>query len=139
MEQAKKLRTNSKEVKEKIQAYIISCIDTEQFPEHDGTLWKSLFLVANELQINAFTKYELKQNGTYQKAFIYYLMGLPSYFSIEVYNSEVIKLMESFGLPLPANKDISDGVELFNNLIYINFCDLCKKNGLVFPIYNYSN
>ena len=126
---AKTFRTNSKQVKTAIQSYILNCIDTEfqdEVPEN-ATIPEQLNFICSEFKRVAGFKNNISYHKTYQKCFIDWFQGMPSYFNIEVYNSDILELMASFGLPLPSNKDESDGIELFNNLIFINFVDLCKK------------
>jgi len=123
----KKVRTNSKEVKTAIQNYILSAIDTDGQFNHELSIEDQLTFICSEFKRVAGYKNNIKHHGTYQQCFIDWFQGMPSYFNIEVYNTEILLLMASFGLPLPDNKDESEGVQLFNNLIFINFVDLCKK------------
>lgn len=129
MNTIKTLRTNSKQVKTAIQEYILNSIDTESEGELpvNSSITDQLTFICQEFKRVAGHKGNIAFHKTYQKCFIDWFQGMPSYFNIEIYNDEILKLMSSFGLPLPSNKDESDGVELFNNLIFINFIDLCKK------------
>lgn len=126
------VKTTNKEVKAKIQAYVIDCISTEGYDVKDDSLKTSLELVCEEFNSAACYKHNLLRLKTYQEVFIDWLDGLPSCFSIEYYDNEILKLMASFGLPLPANKEPEDGIKLFKYLIFREFTTLCKKNGVNF-------
>lgn len=133
--QTKNPRTTSREVKAKIQSYVIDCISTDGFPVKDDTLKTSLELVCAEFNSAACYRYNLLRLKTYQEIFIDWLDGLPSCFSIECYNGATLELMASFGLPLPSNKEPEDGIKLFKYLIFREFVALCKKNNINFWAY----
>jgi len=135
MTNTKSPRTTSKEVKQKIQSYIIDCISTDGFPVPDNSLKSGLQLVCEEFNSAACYRHNLLRLKTYQEVFIDWLQGLPSCLSVEYYDNEIIKLMEYFGLPLPENKDIQDGVTLFRYLIFREFVALCKRNDVDFWSY----
>lgn len=126
-------RTTSKEVKTAIQNYILGAIDTEDYPEVSNTIPAQLEFICSEFKRVAGYKNNLSFHKTYQQCFIDWFQGMPSYFDISVYNYDIIhELMPSFGLPLPSNKTESEGIELFNYLIYREFIALCKKNKVDF-------
>ena len=125
-----KRRTNSKEVKAAIQAYIISTIDTSGFTGHDGTLKTSLEIIAAEFKRVALFDNNIRYHKTYQACFIDWLQGLPSCINIDYMNYRILELMESFGLPLPANKEETDGIDLFFALIYREYLSICKQNSV---------
>ena len=130
-----KLKTNSKQVKTAIQAYIIGCLDNSGYPDCKDDLQSKLALVCEEFKSAAVFSNNIKRFGTWQAVFIDWLGGLPSALSIEYYTKEILDLMAGFGLPLPANKTETDGVNLYHYLIYANFLDLCKKNKVNFYSY----
>lgn len=132
-------RTNTKEVKAKIQAYIIECISTDGFPVKDDSLAASLELICSEFKAAACYKHNILRLGSFQDIFIDWLQGLPSCLNIEYWTDEIIKLMESFGLPLPQNKTEQDGVNLFHYLIFREFVALCRKNKVDFWAYCNAN
>lgn len=131
------MKTNSKEVKAKVQAYIIDCLDNSGYPDCKDDLQSKLTLVCEEFKSAAVYGNNIKRLGTWQAVFIDWLMGLPSSLSIEYYTREILELMASWGLPLPANKTEQDGEQLYRYLIYTNFLDLCKKYKINF--YSYLN
>lgn len=123
----KALRTNSKEVKEKIQKYILECIDlSEQNCNDDSDKGKIQFLYDEFKRVSIFP-YNLQYFKTYQRCFMDFCQGLPSYFNIEFYDNAILEQMSNFGLPLPENKTNEQGIQLYYDLLYINFMDLCKK------------
>ena len=132
------MKTNCKEVKTKVQEYIINYIDTEDYPEVKPSLRDQLTFIVDEFYRVAMHPHNIHRlKGNYQALFIDWLSGLPSYFNIEYRNFEILELMASFGLPLPDNKDETDGVNLFYYLIYREFLTLLKKHNLT--IYNHGN
>lgn len=136
MNTARNPRTNSKQVQTAIRNYIIESIDCTDCDNKYKTLPEQLAYICSEFKRVAGYRNNILFHKTYQKCFIDWFQGLPSYFNISVYTHEIVhELMPSFGLPLPANKDEQDGVELFNNLIYVNFLALCKNNGINFCSY----
>ena len=132
-----KLKTNSKQVKTAIQQYIIDCLDNSGYPDCKDDIASKLTLVCEEFKSAAVFANNIKRLGTWQAVFIDWLGGLPSALSIEYYTKEILELMASWGLPLPANKTEQDGVNLFHYLIYANFLDLCKKHKVDY--YSYLN
>lgn len=131
------MRTNSKEVKAAIQKHIIDCLDNSGYPNCGDDLTSKLVLVCEEFKNASVFANNIKRLGDWQAVFIDWLGGLPSSLSIEYYTKEILELMASWGLPLPANKTEQDGEQLYRSLIYINFLDLCKKNKVNF--YSYLN
>jgi len=116
------MKTNSKEVKQAVQAYIMSCIDFSNYGKGNT--------IANCLEAYKSESAPLRRNESIQEHFIYFLNGLPSWLSIEYYNHAILELMASWGLPLPKNKDEQDGIDLYHYLIFREFCALLKKEGL---------
>ena len=58
------------------------------------------------------------------------MQGLPSCLSIEFSNYGILGKMAEFGLPLPANKDEEQGIDLYYNLIFREFVAILKENKL---------
>lgn len=131
------MKTNSKQVKAAIQQYIIDSLDNSCHPESGDDLTSKLTLVCDEFKSAAVFANNIKRYGTWQAVFIDWLMGLPSCLSIEYYTKEILELMASWGLPLPVNKTEQDGEDLYRQLIYVNFLDLCKKHKVNY--YSYLN
>ena len=131
------MKTNSKEVKTKVQQYIIDCLDNSAYPEYGDDIKSKLTLVCDEFKSAAVFANNIKRLKTWQSVFIDWLMGAPSALSIEYYTKEILDLMASWGLPLPTNKTEQQGEDLFRYLIYVNFLDLCKKHNVNF--YSYLN
>lgn len=130
------MRTNNKEVKTAIQCYIINSLDISAHECKDD-LKSKLTLVCEEFKSAAVYGNNIKRFGTWQAVFINWLQGLPSVLSIEYYTKDILELMATWGLPLPANKTEQDGEKLYHAIIYMNFLDLCKKNKVNF--YSYLN
>jgi hypothetical protein len=125
------MKTNCKEVKTVIQKYVIDCIDTSDYPEIKTDLKNQLSFIVDEFHRVAMYSNNIHRfKGNYQQLFIDWLSGLPSYFNVEYRNYEILELMSSFGLPLPANKEESQGIDLFYYLVYREFLTLLKKNNL---------
>ncbi|MEO6306174.1 MAG: hypothetical protein ABIP51_23705 [Bacteroidia bacterium] len=122
------MTTNSIFVKIPVQNYIINCLSTDGYDTPSDTLKEKLQLVFDEFKNAAIFPNNIKRLGTYQACFIDWLNGAPSVLSIELYTHKIMDIMASWGLPLPANKDEMDGVNLFHYLIYREFMNLCKKN-----------
>lgn len=70
LQTTKNPRTTSKEVKAKIQAYIIDCISTDGFDIQDNTLRAGLLLVCEEFHSAACYRHNLLKLKTYQEVFI---------------------------------------------------------------------
>lgn len=126
------MKTNSKEVKAAMQAHLLDCIDTRDFNQHDGSLKTSLQIICEEFKRVAIYPYNLKHFKTYQACFIDWLQGLPSCFEVEFTNHGILEKMKSFGLPLPTNKDESQGIDLYHYLVFREFLSLCKSNKVDF-------
>lgn len=124
------MRTNSKEVKQKIQAYIIDCIDVSVFTEDKLNIKEQLEIVVGEFNRVAVYPNNFKRLKTNQAVFKDYIMGLPSTLNFEYWNDGILEVMKSFGLPLPANKDDSEGIDLFYYLVFREFNVLLKKHDL---------
>jgi ketopantoate reductase len=130
------MKTNSKEVKVKIQSYIIDCIDLSDYDNvKQDTDKDKLQFIVSEFHRVAIYPYNLHHfANNYQKMFTDWTMGLPGYFNIEYRNYRILELMAEFGLPLPANKTEEQGIELFFVLVYREFNALLSKHNL--SIYN---
>ena len=125
------MKTNCKEVKTALQSYIIDCIDTTEYPEIKTDLKNQLTFIVDEFhRVNCYPVNMQRYKGNYQALFTDWHSGLPSYFNIEYRNYAILELMASFGLPLPSDKDETDGINLFYHLVYREFLTLLKKNGL---------
>jgi hypothetical protein len=131
----KTVKTNSKEVKTAVQKYIIDCIDTSDFEGHiEGDTKNDLQIIADEFKRVALYPNNLRNLGSYQACFIDWLQGLPSCINIDYMTYRQLEILESLGLPLPANKDKMDGVNLFYYLIFREFSALCRKYKVSFCI-----
>lgn len=115
-------KTNSKEVKQAVQSYILQAIDFTGY-EVESTL-------ANALKYYKSESGPIRGRETVQEHFIDFLMGLPSWFNIEYCNWDILQLMKSWGLPLPVNKTEEEGIKLFHYLIFREFNNLLQKEGL---------
>ena len=125
------MKTNYKLVKTLIQSYILDCIDTSEYPEVKTDIKNQLSFIVDEFYRVAMYDNNIRRlKGNYQELFIDWLSDLPSYFNIEYRNYQILELMSSFNLPLPANKEQYEGVKLFYFLIYREFLALLKKHEL---------
>lgn len=116
-----------------MQAHLLDCIDTREFNQHDGTLKTSLQIICEEFKRVALYDYNKQRyHGNYQGMFIDWLQGLPSCFEVEFTNHGILQKMAAIGLPLPANKDESQGIDLYHYLVFREFISLCKKNEVDF-------
>ena len=121
------MRTTNKIVTDKIRAYIQDSIDGARSSDYPGL---DILQVAAEFKRVAFFGNNIRRhNGNMQAIFKDWMQGLPSVLPMDYTNYDIIQVMESFGLPLPANKDEQDGIELFYWLIYREFCKMLRKAG----------
>jgi hypothetical protein len=118
------VRTNSKQVKEAVQAYILQAID------FDSAGYGIENTLANALKTYKSEAGELERGQTYQDHFIDFMQGLPSWFNIEFTYFDIINRLTSWGLPKPANKNEQESARLFYYLIFREFTNLLKKEGL---------
>lgn len=117
------MKTTTKEVKSKIQTYILNAID---FSDYDETYTNDVKSV-----LRAYKEQSGPVRGNVQDHFIDFLQGLPGYLNIEYYDKEIIDIMvNEWGLPQPANKSDRDSTKLFYSLIFREFNNLLKKEGL---------
>lgn len=117
------MTTNSKVVKTAIQNHILNAID---FSDYDETY-------ANDVKsvLRAYKEQSGPLRGNVQDHFKDFLQGLPSYFNLPYYNDDILSVMvNEWHLPQPANKDITDIVNLYYYLIFREFNNLLKKEGL---------
>jgi len=122
----KVIRTNSKQVKQAIQEYIIGCIDTEPYDFDPEILNLKAKL---ELVTATYREEKHRDKGNLQDLFIEWLQGLPSILNIDFEYYKILELMENeWGLKKPENKTLSDSSELFYKLIYREFLTLCKNH-----------
>ena len=120
------MRTNSKQVCEKIQAYIQESIESARSSDYPGL---DILQVAADFKRVACYPNNFARFKTMQAVFKDWMQGLPSILPMDFTNYDILRVMESFGLPLPAGKSEEDGVELFYYLVYREFCKMLKKAG----------
>lgn len=119
-------RSNSKEVKEKIQSYIVECF------EFEGTYNN----VGEELQqvIRGFNKWwaDHKHLQNQQEAFSNYLMCLPSDFTVAFQTYDIEQRLESWlGY---SDRQYADDEQLrrFHWLIFRELTAMCRKHHVQF-------
>lgn len=119
------MKTNSKEVKKAVQSYIMDCIsfDGLGYDNESNTLENLAQTFKNEAG-----KPQRGQNNF--EHFKNFVQGLPSWFNLEFYNDAILEKLESWGLPLPSNKDTDDAVNLYYWLIYRELTQMLNKSNL---------
>lgn len=121
------MRTNDRRVCEKIQAYIQESIESARSSDYPDL---DILQVAADFERVAYYPANFahfKHNR--QAMFKDWMQGLPSVLPMDYTNYGILRVMESFGLPLPEGKDEEEGIELFYKLIYREFCRMLKKAG----------
>ena len=121
------MKTITKQVKENVQAYVLSCID---FSDYDN--------VPNTIK-EAFRHY-LDQSGPryYQQPtvnhFRHFMEGLPGWFNLEYYNDGIVELMISWGLPATDKHgkqfDTDKSIDLYYQLLFNAWSELLDKEGI---------
>ena len=121
------LKTTSKEVKAKIQSYILSCIDSEGYEATATTDEEKIKFLINTYRKEYVFKNNLIHYGTYQNMFINWVMGLPSCFNVEYRNYAILELIEDWSGYVPTEKKEDATIDNFRYLIFRELCVLAKK------------
>lgn len=114
------MRTNTKEVNAKIQAYILERIDLTDYFDTDKPATALLDIFRSEYS------HEIKRRGE-QGAFMEWLAGLPSCISIHFYHDQVDTVMKGFGLPNDKGYTNVQTWDLYRKLLYREVCKLARK------------
>ena len=121
------MRTTNKQVIDKIRAYIQHSIDSARSADYPDL---DILQVAADYKRVAHYPANLARFKHNQLAmFKDWMQGLPSILPMDYTNYDILQVMTSWGLPLPADKDESDAVELFYWLIFREFNKLLKQAG----------
>ena len=120
------MKTNDKQVCERIQAYIQESIESARSSDYPDL---DILQVAADFKRVACYPSNFARYRTMQAVFKDWMQGLPSILPMDFTNYDILRVMESFGLPLPDGKSEEEGVDLFYYLIYREFCKMLKKAG----------
>jgi len=123
----KPLRTTSKEVKTKIQNYILDCINTDGFDVDVKTEEEKINFLIDEYRRDYVFKDNLLRYKTYQNLFIEWIMGLPSCFNVHYTNFEILELVKEWNGYVPPDNKVYDTIENFRRLIFRELCVLARK------------
>lgn len=100
------MKTTTKEVREKIERYIIDCIDTSPYDDIQRSEMDRLKFVW-ECFNNEYASHQIKYyNGNVQSCFIGWVQGLPSVFNIDFENHAILEKGREWGMlpPLPSEQ-----------------------------------
>ncbi len=133
-------RTNSKEVKAIIKAYILKGIDGEGYdlPKLPETEKEKLEFCLETFKAEYCYPQNLQRYKSYTKTFEEWLKGLPSAIFVDFENFRILELAKEWGtLAIGATEKQEDKVlENWFNLIAQNFMELCGKNNLSYILNN---
>jgi hypothetical protein len=117
----------TKENKERINKYILDCIDTSGYIVYENRINDSekdkLQFVFNTFK--AELGHEIKQKGL-NKAFASWLSGLPSAFNIDFENNKIIGLAEDWGQPTKTDTQVYNILNTWFDFITIKTFQLMK-------------
>ena len=116
------MRTNNKQVNERIQNYILDNIDLADHGMPNTAL--NLYSLFCDEYV---CEQHRKRYGSEQNMFREWLQGLPSSFTVECYHWEVEDVMTSFGLPNTGNWNGSQIYDKYLQLITREFFKLVNK------------
>jgi hypothetical protein len=122
------MKTNSKEFRNNVYSYILSCIDGENYGVELKTDKEKIDFVLNTFKSEY--SYQIKYYGSnIRESFAQYLAGLPSCINIEFRNYEIIQLAKNWGsIPQNANENQEDRIIInWFRFIADNFFRLEKK------------
>jgi hypothetical protein len=128
---AKPVKTNSKEFLAHVNAYILGCINNEEFNVVAETDREKLQFLADQFK-GWLTNYELRKYGTYQNALAEWYAGLPSSFNIDCYNDPIFDLAHKWGsLPDRNDEKQKDKISAnWFNLIACKTMQLMEKHNI---------
>lgn len=118
---AKKLSTNSKEVKEAIKRHILECVYNYN-EENFNTLEEAKKYLNAEFERVAGHPYNLRRFPNNQDRFSDYLAGIPFWFEFETYKIE--EFLNGLGINPEGKK--YDANKIFNLYSYLIFRELSK-------------
>jgi hypothetical protein len=127
----KPVKTNSKEFLAHVNAYILECINNEEFNVVCNTDGEKLQFLKDQFK-NYLTHHELRKFGTYQNALAEWFAGLPSAFNIDCYNGPIFDLAHKWG-SLPDRNDEKQKEKIsanWFNLIAAKTMQLMEKHNI---------
>lgn len=133
------LKSNSKLFKNKVQNYILDCIDVEEID--NPTIQEKLQYIADCFEIEKFNPYKEQYKKLWnvgvnkQALFIDWLQGLPSSINLDFSTYDIKQLLINWYEESEEQAEKYNNVEIdkqFYTLIYNNFVDLCKQNNIKF-------
>ncbi len=87
------LKTNSKEVKLKVRAYIMDCIDLSEYEKYkQSTSGRDAIIDLYNVFYDEF-KFNIKQQGEYN-AFKKWVSGMPTAFNIDFVTADVVNILK---------------------------------------------
>jgi hypothetical protein len=113
----------TKETREKINAYILNAINSEdvQLNTTEEKLKYALKRFYSEYG------HEIKRCGEH-KAFANWLQGLPSAFNIDFYNDDILKIATEWGQDVTTERQQQYILNSWWDFISNNFFKLCRKH-----------
>lgn len=121
------MRTTNKQVVNKIRAYIQESIDAAASSDYPGL--DILQVVADFKRVSYYPANFERFKHNRQAMFKDWMQGLPSILPMDYSNYDILQVMSSWGLPLPPDKDETDGIELFYWLIFREFNKMLLEAG----------
>lgn len=108
------MQITSKELREKAQAYILDCINSEAYGVVTTTDQEKLQFLYDTFIKEYWYPYNEQRYHTKENAFREWIMGLPTPFSIDFSNYDIIQLAKSWG-SIPANATEQQEDRIINN------------------------
>ena len=133
------LKLNSRAFTDKMDAYILSCINTEEYtPEQFTTDQERLKFVFDTFKREYCYPANLKRYGTPERCFKEWLMGLPSVVSVEYMNVSILDKARELGSYKDTSGMSAKSIERYEDSIIAywftlcaqSFFRLCRKNGV---------
>lgn len=123
------LKTNSKEFRQKMEGYILSCIDTEAYEKTFQTDKEKLNFVYNcFLSEFWYDNNRLRYKGNEIIGFSEYLKGLPSVITIDFENYRILELAKDFNSYKDTTGMTAKQIEKYEDRILENWFLLVAKN-----------
>ena len=132
------MKTNSKEFKRKMQAYILDCIDTEAYDQKFNTTKERLEFVHQCFIKEFWYDNNKRRYGSQVAGFKEYLMGLPSVIGIDFENYRILEIAKEWGSYKNTTGMSEKAIERYEDaiigtwfyLVSVNFFNMLKKEGI---------
>ena len=109
------MRTNNKKVRDLIRKHLI-----ENITDYGNTINEAVENIEEEFN-GWYCEFERQRTPNRQEAFISWAWGLPTCYNSLWETHKILEFMEFIGLPLPENKEPSDGCDLYMVLLYSEY------------------